>query len=945
MGWIKSFGISVCLLLISINSYAIDPTEQWYSFETEHFIIHFNSDSQSIARKAAEIAERIHNSLSARLDWYPVEKTHLVISDETDFSNAYATPYTFNRSVIFVSQPDYPNTLEDYDDYLELLITHEYVHVLHLDKAAGIVSGLRNIFGRHILLFPNIFQPPWLIEGIATHIETQNSNVKDEGTGRGQSSYFQMMMRMEVINGVKPVSQLNLPMRSWPIRTADYLYGVFFYQFMEEVYGKEDVNNLIESYSRHIVPFMINSNAKQVVNKDITELWQEFTDWLGKKFMSQIDNIKQQDRVEGNAITSDGYFTGQIKASGNDLYYVRGDPYQHAAFMKINTDSVMEKVVDVHSNSRIAVHAEKGILVAQPEYCDNYNLNYDLYHVSHDSHKIKKITECGRYRSATWSSDGRQIIAVHINNGINELHLLDQSGNNISVLWKGAEGVVVGQPDSSLTGQVLVASVYRPETGWNIEQFDLVSKRWQKLTSDKAIDVYPVYSDDGSAVVFSSDRNGVYNLYKLTIADTSIEQLTHVMAGAFMAAEADNDIYYVGYGVDGNNIYKLVKPVPIEKIKIKKETIIVERQEQDFNQADYRVEEYSPWSSLQPRWWEPVLFFDNEKSEIGFTTSGHDALVMHNYFLALAYDTKNTIATGHMSYFYIDRFAIGATRETTILSDANANYAATISKDDYFIYWLNPVNYFESSWNFIMGVQASVNELHRKEPWVAPIADFMDKQAGVALLFKNTKDYVRSISENDGRNVKVIYENSDLWKSDFSGEVYTLDWREFIQINKQHTLAIRLTEGWGTKQPENFSLGGESSDLNILDVINPVSDALFGKREYALRGYAEGLPQLRGRRMQLGSIEWRFPLGLVERGIMAPPIGLMQWSGNLFMETGAAWDIGNEPETYYSSAGIEIQADINIFYRINSKLRLGFASGLDELIGENRFYFSLGASF
>ena len=96
--------------------------------------------------------------------------------------------------------------------------------------------------------------------------------------------------------------------------------------------------------------------------------------------------------------------------------------------------------------------------------------------------------------------------------------------------------------------------------------------------------------------------------------------------------------------------------------------------------------------------------------------------------------------------------------------------------------------------------------------------------------------------------------------------------------------------------------------------------------------------------MQLATLEWRFPGALVERGLMSPPVGLIQWSGSLFAETGAAYE-DNSPDDYFSSVGIELQADINLFYGLTTRMRLGYASGLDEVIGEDRIYFNLGASF
>ena len=95
----------------------------------------------------------------------------------------------------------------------------------------------------------------------------------------------------------------------------------------------------------------------------------------------------------------------------------------------------------------------------------------------------------------------------------------------------------------------------------------------------------------------------------------------------------------------------------------------------------------------------------------------------------------------------------------------------------------------------------------------------------------------------------------------------------------------------------------------------------------------------------MASIEWRFPLALVERGYMSPPVGLNQLSGSFFMDSGAAWQDGNSPDNYFTGVGAELHADVNLFYGLNVQMRLGVASGLDDATGDNRAYISLGSSF
>ncbi|RDH82607.1 MAG: hypothetical protein DIZ80_09995 [endosymbiont of Galathealinum brachiosum] len=929
------------IVLFASTAHAVDPRLNWKTLSSPNFNIHYAEGYEGLAQKTVNSAEQAHAKLHPVINWQPDERTHIVISDETDSANGFATPIHFNRSVLFLAPPESATSLEDFDDWLETLITHEYTHILHLDKTDGGAEYLRNIFGRQFLLFPNMYQPGWFIEGLATYHETDVL----KGIGRGQSSLFKMMMRIEVENGVKPASQINLPIRSWPMGTSSYLYGVHFYQYVEQTYGRQGIDNLIENYSDNIIPFMINSNSEQVFNKNIDQLWHDFSIWLNERYLPEIEEYKNKGLVEGSQLTFTGYNTGPVDVSNKEnIFYISAGAFEHAELKRL-TDSDAISITDVHRDAKLDNHPVSGTLITQNEYCDEYNINSDIYIVENGSDELKRITQCGRYRSASWSADGESIVAVKLDKAKSQLVLLNKRGEIIKHLWKGNDTDIVTQLKCSPSGDYIVAAVFRKDKGWNIEELDLKTLRWTMITDDRSIDMYPSYSENGDVILFSSEKSGRYQIYRYYKNNKQLDQLTRVSTGAFESAQLNegSSLYYVGYNENGRDIYKLenVKSLseenkkPAEDFRNVEAAAFVETED---------AEGYSALSSLHPRWWLPFISLNEDRNEIGITTSGNDALGIHNYFSNIAYDTTNEWLVGNISYAYANRFSIGYQRSTNILRDSAGDFAVARNTDDIFLSMGVSDPGVDSSIRYQFGVLVNRSTDGERAVSVPEQIDTKDNLIGGAVIFSNTKNYIRSISQNDGRNLRLLAESSEVFESDFSGEVYTLDWREFLNLGHQHVLAMRLTQGWGTDRPESFRLGGEDNEVGILDFINPVSEPLFGKRNYALRGYAEGLPQLSGRRMQLATVEWRFPGALTERGLMSPPVGLIQWSGSLFAETGAAYE-SSSPDDYFSSAGIELQADVNLFYGLTTRMRLGFASGFDELIGENRVYFNLGASF
>ena len=247
-------------------------------------------------------------------------------------------------------------------------------------------------------------------------------------------------------------------------------------------------------------------------------------------------------------------------------------------------------------------------------------------------------------------------------------------------------------------------------------------------------------------------------------------------------------------------------------------------------------------------------------------------------------------------------------------------------------------------------LHAAAYSVHEADGWTAtgvtPQVDRTDNVAGYAFVYDSTRRYPRSISRSRGVQLSMAAENSDaIGGSDYSGEVYTLDGRAFLPLAGEHVLALRLAGGYGSAAPRPFRLGGsQSANTAPLPIDSALSNSPFNQREFALRGYDSGLASLTGRRMALASAEWRFPVARIERGIMVPPLAIHQVYGSVFAETGDTWNTGRNPVDYSTGAGIEANAEANLFYGLAFHLRLGYAYGFADN-GGSQVYLQLGSAF
>ena len=110
--------------------------------------------------------------------------------------------------------------------------------------------------------------------------------------------------------------------------------------------------------------------------------------------------------------------------------------------------------------------------------------------------------------------------------------------------------------------------------------------------------------------------------------------------------------------------------------------------------------------------------------------------------------------------------------------------------------------------------------------------------------------------------------------------------------------------------------------------------------KFMLRGFPKG--SLVGPKVLLGSLECRFPLTDIERGLGLWPLFLNRVEGGLFLDFGTAGkDIGFE--ALRLSLGGELRPQLILSYTLPLELRLGVAWGCRE--SRPQFYLGFGSSF
>ena len=153
------------------DQFSLSPFWDWQTIETERFRITFPKELTAQAQKVAQYYEEAHTVLSPKIYWAPDHKVQVLVTDQADSANGLASPVSRFGMLLYLTPPETWFSTTYYEDWLKLLVFHEYTHYLIMDTTRGVYSGLRYLFGDVIL--PNSLWPTWMLEGYAVYMETK----------------------------------------------------------------------------------------------------------------------------------------------------------------------------------------------------------------------------------------------------------------------------------------------------------------------------------------------------------------------------------------------------------------------------------------------------------------------------------------------------------------------------------------------------------------------------------------------------------------------------------------------------------------------------------------------------------------------------------------------------------------------------------------------------
>lgn len=535
-----------------------DPSAGWKTITTPHFRIHHPEKISDVAQKAAHIFEDIHPEITEKWNWKPWGKSEVVLTDSTDEANGMTSVLPYNWMIIYVAPPDPDSSLAHYDDWMRTLLIHEYTHLVQIDAVGGFMHFPRVFLGK--LVSPSGLNPTWMREGISEYDET----IMTSG-GRGRGSYSEMIVRTAVLDDAfPPIDVADGLGWTWPGYKTAYVYGIKFIQWLTEKYGEDKLLKLDHRIRSSILIGMLNHQARNVYHKTFYQLWREWKSDLQKEYAAEKASIESHGETKTSEIIVPTGRDGQYEAptlspDKTKLVYTATSPHGKAEIRLLNFATGKTEVLKKgHSASQFSWSPDGtkivySVIASYKHYYRYHDLW--LYDFSVEKKRLKKLTTGARARDPEFDKNGKSIIFVAGNKGQDELKRIDIESKEISLFSPSMQKFAqFANPRFSPDGRFIAISVWKPGDGWRIYRFNSDGSNAKRLTSGKGlvIEARPVWSIDGKFVIYSSDEDGITNLYSALANGGGARRLTNVTTGIFQPQLGNgNDViaqYYTSKG-------------------------------------------------------------------------------------------------------------------------------------------------------------------------------------------------------------------------------------------------------------------------------------------------------------------------------------------------------------------------------------------------------------
>jgi hypothetical protein len=634
------------LTFLCLNSFAQEatvnennpPSLKWYQLNTPHFRVLYPLGFETQAQRMANTLEHIHEPESKTMGASP-RKISVVLQNQSSISNGFVS-ITPRRSE-FYAMPSQNYNFVGNNDWLNLLATHEYRHMVQFQHAKrGFNKLVYYAFGNNALsAMAYVAAPQWFWEGDAVATETAFTQA-----GRGRIPNFDLVFRTNLMEG-RTFNYQKQYLRSYKHNIPDhYKLGFHMVSYLRKRTNNPEVweNITKRSWNVPFIPFAFSSAIKKESGLYVNGLYREMAADLKKQWQAQLDTTVLTSFEKVNPRTTKAYtdyrFPQELE-DGSILVEKSGIgdietlvTIKNGQEKKIYTQGIVNDAAMLSATNSRVVWNEFRFDPRWRVKTFSTIVGYDL-----GSKTKRVIAKKGRYASAAISPDGYQVATVETKTDYQtKLVVLDYLSGKVVKEFDNPTNDFISMPRWSGDGKEIIA-LKTNKQGKAITRFNLELGTEKNLTefTDENIG-HPV--PHGKYILYNSPISGIDNIYALDIETNQRFQITSSKYAAYnpCVSRDRKTIYYNEQGKDGMDVVKIAFDPSTWKLwtrKIQPSTFFNHLVEQEgmpnllstIPDSTFKAKKYSRLKGIiNPHSWG--AYFDNTLTNVNVGVTSRDVL-------------------------------------------------------------------------------------------------------------------------------------------------------------------------------------------------------------------------------------------------------------------------------------------------------------------------------
>ncbi len=572
-----------------INNSHVD----WETIETKHFYVHYYSGTERSAKVISKIAEEIYEPITSLYKYEPDTKISFVIKDFDDYSNGAA--YFFDNKIeIFAPALDFD--LRGTHNWLRNVVTHEFTHIIQLqssmkfsrkfpavylqwlnyeeERRQDVLYGYPNVIASYPISGINV--PSWFAEGVA-------QNNRPEFEYDNWDSHRDMILRIYALNNkLLTWNEMSVFGKNSLGNESSYNAGFSLSRYIHNKYGEEAIPKIARVLSNYS-SFTMSDAIQNVLGKSGEELYSEWKKYITEDYKIKSELVKNN-LNEGKIISNEGFgnFYPTYSPSGKKLAFCstkERDYFSQSSLYVKDLKGIEDEEIMKNVSSSLTWSKDENLLYYSKITSDNkyFSEQSDIYFWNFADEEETRLTFGLRAMNPTLSPDEKWIAFVFSRDGTSNLGIVSIDGKNYKQVTKFQNGELCSVPKYSPDGKKIIFGFSERNTQ-DIGEYSFSDSSFKIILIGNEDQRHPNYSISGNEIYFSSDKTGIYNLYKYNLESQQQSQITNVLGGAFYPSiNTNGKIVFSLYTQNGFIISEVESEVKLDysKYTYLKEEIIV----------------------------------------------------------------------------------------------------------------------------------------------------------------------------------------------------------------------------------------------------------------------------------------------------------------------------------------------------------------------------------